>query len=587
MQFKIKNKKILNFALSLCVLIFLFCVSGEANAASLYFSPSSGSYTVGQTLSASVYVSSSDQAMNAASGVISFPGDKLEVVSVSQSGSIINLWVQEPSFSNSAGTVNFEGIVLNPGYAGASGKIITVNFRAKSIGTAPLNFSTGSVLANDGQGTNILSNLATASFAIASAVTGSGADQSTTPALTAGAPQAPLVTSSTHPDSKQWYSGTTAEFSWNVPDGINGARLLLDKKPASIPTVLYSKPISSKTVKDLDDGIWYFHVQLKNEFGWGSVSHYKIQIDTKNPGQFSIKFLDGKKSTDPTPAVYFDAEDALSGIDHYKIKTNGGEFLETRAGSSPSEPYTIPLQDPGTHTILVYAVDKAGNHSVSSEEFEVIPIDAPEILEYPQELKSGSALIIKGSTYPNALATVFLEDEDGKIASQSIKSGADGLFSLVWEQRMDSGIYKFWAVAENEEGAKSRPTEKFVISSEGGVLGFAPLIISYLILIFLAVSIVFLVLFAAWYMWKRVSTIRKKFDIEARGMDSAIGKAFDLLRDDLKEHIKLLKKAKSKRRLTKEEERILKDFSRHFDDAEEYLKDELSEMRRKIKVKKG
>ena len=51
-----------------------------ASAATLYFSPSSGSHAVGTTFPVNIYVSSADQAMNAASGVISFPSDKLEVI---------------------------------------------------------------------------------------------------------------------------------------------------------------------------------------------------------------------------------------------------------------------------------------------------------------------------------------------------------------------------------------------------------------------------------------------------------------------------------------------------------------------------
>src|SRR3989344_1569285 len=136
------------------VLAFVFygVAALHANAATLSFFPARGEYAVGSTLQVSAYVSSEDQAMNAASGVISFPLDKLEVISFSKSGSIITFWVQEPSFSNSAGTFNFEGIVPNPGFTGASGKVITVRFRVKAVGSAFLNFSSGLVLANDGQG---------------------------------------------------------------------------------------------------------------------------------------------------------------------------------------------------------------------------------------------------------------------------------------------------------------------------------------------------------------------------------------------------------------------------------------------------
>ena len=61
--------------------LFLGLFSFGAEAAILNFSPSSGEYAVGGVFSVSVFVSSADQAMNAASGAVSFPADKLEVVS--------------------------------------------------------------------------------------------------------------------------------------------------------------------------------------------------------------------------------------------------------------------------------------------------------------------------------------------------------------------------------------------------------------------------------------------------------------------------------------------------------------------------
>src|SRR3989344_517465 len=139
----------------------------SARAATLNFSPPSGSYNVGSTFSVNVTVESVGQAMNAVSGVVSFPWDKLEVVSISKQGSILSLWPAEPSFSNSAGTINFEGIVLNPGYTGASGKILTITFRVRNSGTANVSFSSGSVLANDGTGANILSGMRVAGFQFA------------------------------------------------------------------------------------------------------------------------------------------------------------------------------------------------------------------------------------------------------------------------------------------------------------------------------------------------------------------------------------------------------------------------------------
>ena len=122
------EKKIISKILYIFILGLFFMLPTSVFAATLNFSPPSGSYNVGNTFSVNVNVDSSDQAMNAASGIVSFPWDKLEVVSISKTGSIFSLWPAEPSFSNSAGTVNFEGIVLNPGYTGPSGKILSITF---------------------------------------------------------------------------------------------------------------------------------------------------------------------------------------------------------------------------------------------------------------------------------------------------------------------------------------------------------------------------------------------------------------------------------------------------------------------------
>jgi hypothetical protein len=139
---------------------------GATLAASLGFSHSSGTFEQGTTFSVGISAFPQGEALNAVSGEVSFPTDLLEVVSVTKSQSIISLWVVEPAFSNTAGTVNFEGIVLNPGYSGAAGRVINITFRAKAAGQANLAFAAGSILANDGEGTEILSSRGQTTFSI-------------------------------------------------------------------------------------------------------------------------------------------------------------------------------------------------------------------------------------------------------------------------------------------------------------------------------------------------------------------------------------------------------------------------------------
>jgi Cohesin domain len=178
-------------------LAFLIFAPTSVFAASLFFASSAQTVAVGQTFVVTVEVSSADQAMNAASGDISFPSGKLRVLSVSNSNSVMSLWVQNPTFSNavSGGDINFAGVVLNPGFTGVDGNVVTVRFQAIGTGDAALSFLSGSVLANDGNGTEILSSLGTASYAITPAPPLSVSTPSSTPTSTPSSTLATITVS--------------------------------------------------------------------------------------------------------------------------------------------------------------------------------------------------------------------------------------------------------------------------------------------------------------------------------------------------------------------------------------------------------
>src|SRR3989344_3564741 len=152
------------FLLSSFYFLFSVPLKAEAANASLYLSPSTGNYTVGNNFSVQVKVNTGGMAINASDGSLVFDPDKLEVKNLSKESSIFSLWVQEPIFSNSLGTINFAGGKPSPGYSGSAGTISTIFFRAKTAGQTNLSFAAGSILADDGKGTNILANMGSAVF---------------------------------------------------------------------------------------------------------------------------------------------------------------------------------------------------------------------------------------------------------------------------------------------------------------------------------------------------------------------------------------------------------------------------------------
>jgi hypothetical protein len=129
----------------------------QATAATLFLAPTKGNFYVGDTISVSLLVDAPSQSINALEGKITFPSDKLEVINISKTDSIITLWAQEPIFSSNQNSfIVFSGGLPSPGFIGPTGLIITISFKVKGEGNATIDVEDGQVLANDGYGTNIL-----------------------------------------------------------------------------------------------------------------------------------------------------------------------------------------------------------------------------------------------------------------------------------------------------------------------------------------------------------------------------------------------------------------------------------------------
>lgn len=267
---------------------FLFIPKAHsAGGASLYFSPSSGQKVVGDTFAVVVRVNTDGKSINAGEGSVTFASDKLQVLSISKSGSIFSLWTVEPSFSSTNGKVEFAGGIPSPGYIGANGVIVTINFKAKTStaagGSAEVVMASGTVLANDGEGTNILSSLGKASFTISPASIPSQTlppPPETKPAIPT---QGILIKSSTHPDQEKWYADNSPVFNWELPRGVEAVSYLVTDNPTSNPGTTPDGLADQAKFTDIADGVNYFHLRFKESGAWGPISHFKFQIDTKPP----------------------------------------------------------------------------------------------------------------------------------------------------------------------------------------------------------------------------------------------------------------------------------------------------------------
>jgi len=471
----------------------------STNAASLYFSPSSGTYTVGQRFSVSIGVSSSDQAMNAVSGSVSFPSDKLQVESLSKSGSVISLWVKEPSFSS--GSVNFEGIVLNPGYTGKGAKILTINFRAKATGSARLSYSGPTILANDGQGTDILTGSGSASITINEAVekptptppTPTPPPVETPPAGNLPAP--PKVSSTTNPDQSAWYPNSTVSFGWELPNDVIGVSYSVDSKSGTVPSTNSVGLADSFTTKNLKDGVNFFHVRFQNQAGWGPSTDFKIQTDSVPPANFEVKLLDGAETEKTKPSISWTTTDTGSGIGHYEIAIDDQNVINIGvADYSLGTAYILPELPSGKHRIAVTVVDRAGNRTVAFSSIMINTLRKPIITAYTGYLNSGEQLAISGETgYSGAEVSVWIQKDSESPQILTLQADNRGRFYFVYFIPMRKGSYKVWVQTTNDKGIQSEKSDSVSVSV-GSQLPW-----SYILNIFLLIIIILLLIWFYWY----------------------------------------------------------------------------------------
>lgn len=287
-------KIIKNVAFSLVIFLLSYL---SANAATLYTETSNLKLNLGETATINVYVNSQGELINNVEGVLSVSGS-LDVLSVSTSGTIINLWVEQPSVSGK--TISFNGGVTNPGFSGTRGKIVSITVKASEYGSGSISFSSGSVRLNDGLGTDALNSKTGSTITVETPViietpvievpkdtitedTNETKKTETSNNKLSTTNAEIVIQSDPTSDSEKWYNVKDTNFSWDLPNNTLAIKTLFDDNSSSDPSILYSKVFEEKKITDLEDGIWYFHIKYQNSSGWSKASHKKIQIDNTPP----------------------------------------------------------------------------------------------------------------------------------------------------------------------------------------------------------------------------------------------------------------------------------------------------------------
>jgi hypothetical protein len=481
-----------------------FCFSGRpANAATFELNPISGTFTANSRFTVEVLVDTNGQAINSAEGTISFDTRYLSVEKIATDVSIFRFWVKEPIFSNPAGTISFLGGLPSPGYLGANGKVLKITFLASGAGKASVKFTDGSILANDGLGTNILSasqegvyTIKTQSDAVESAV-----EKPAAPAVL-------VVTSPTHPDENGWYSAKDFRANWNLPGGGEGINYAFFSNPGYVLPA-QSKGLAKEADYDLGnlkDGIWYFFVRLKMADGWGPVVVRSVKVDREPPTAFGVIRTDLNDPTEPQPTFHFETTDKTSGIASYEAKIDGGEWQIVPAGD-----YKLSPVSPGDHRLTVRAYDYAKNYAEAVNDFSVQSISPPVVETYSQVISSfQQSFVASGRAGTNMRVFGSLKRGSDVYNFEAVTDGLGG-WRADFSDRFPTGDYQAVFYAKDSRGAVSQETGPLAVRVEGRLQSALGMLGEYTIIIIGAVVAVVLIYLVAVFSYSKAVGFRRRF----------------------------------------------------------------------------
>lgn len=315
--------------------------------ATVSFSPKAGSFTQGSLFEVPIMIDTHGKSVNAVELYIQFDPRKLTIVDPVGRQSVVGVWVEPPTYSNSQGTLKLVGTIPG-GITTGAGLIGKITFKGIAPGESRVTFLTKSqVLANDGLGSDVATNFGSASYTV-----------------TLQPPEGPRVFSETHPFSEYWYNNSAPVLAWEKDEGVSAYSFVVDDKPFTIPDNESDTTEQRVSLPDTQNGVRYFHIKAKKSSMWGGTTHFMFRLDTLPPADFTPTYERiSSGAVQGRVLVSFFTTDSLSGIDHYEVGViDKSESLEV----SPvfvvaTSPYQLPVKTSGNVRVIVRAYDAAGN----------------------------------------------------------------------------------------------------------------------------------------------------------------------------------------------------------------------------------
>ncbi|MCK4327735.1 MAG: DUF2341 domain-containing protein [Candidatus Diapherotrites archaeon] len=143
-------------------------------------------------------------------------------------------------------------------------------------------------------------------------------------------PGAPVVSSSTHPNSSQAYASQDPQFNWTKPFSCSGIEKYIHALNANSTYTPQEgtdnvTTATNASYSNISEATWWFHVRPKNHMGkWGNTAHFQINIDvgppSPDPTTIASVVVNSKSQITVTATVSTDP----SGVNYSLWETTGG-----------------------------------------------------------------------------------------------------------------------------------------------------------------------------------------------------------------------------------------------------------------------
>jgi hypothetical protein len=254
-----------------------------------------------------------------------------------------------------------------------------------------------------------------------------------------------------------------------------------------------------------------------------------------------------------------------------------------------SEPYIVSSDkdslkvsdlEVGQHTVMVRAIDEAGNETFSTAEFEIRPILEPKIENYSSEFSSEDKFFVSGTAIPEATIKLSIKKEGGdKVHENSVTSDKNGNWSFVFGDKLANGRYIFWAEAVNSNGLSSRPSTALSFLVTPPVFArFGSFVINYFTVFASLLFVIVLIIFLAVLIAKIVRQRLRKETVE---VEEVLEKNLEILRSVLASEASALARL-SKDRAAASKAGLKADISKEVIGLKQRIDDRIGETGRKI-----